>query len=272
MKDLIIVFGDYRTFDITAKTFAPLLNENVDLVIDVWDQSSSKNNVLKIDYTDTITYERVSKAITPYLNGASLRIKITSIEKCTSNRPGVYTQKYNSAYLQRISSAYNDVIASGIQYDTVIACRPDLYFNNTCYDKNQIKDDQVYVTFLPSHGFKKLSDMCYLMKFKSFVNLFKKFTPTVWNLTTPEMDWHEWVYDYFDGYIGDIPMLSEVVLTRPTVMHTDDFQTIYNKAQEWWMAQAWEGIQTRGEEVILTLWPQEFIDKVKTRFAGVNIC
>lgn len=266
MKDLIIVFGDYRTFDITAKTFAPLLNENVDLIIDVWDQSSSKNNVLKIDYIDTITHERISKAITPYLNGASLRIKITSIDKCTSNDPTRNAQKYNSAYLQRISSAYNDVISSGVQYDTVIACRPDLYFNNTFFEKSQIKDDHVYVTFLPPTGFYKLSDMCYLMKFNSFVRLFKEFTPDTWNNTPIEMDWHDWVYKYFDGYVGELPMLSEVVLTRPTVIISDDFQTIQNKAQDWWMAQAWEGIQTRGEEIMLTLWPKEFVEKTKKRF------
>jgi hypothetical protein len=272
MKDLIIVFGDYRTFDITAKTFAPLLNPNVDIIIDVWDQSSSKNKVLGIEYTDTITHERISNAITPYLNGASLRIKITSIDKCTSNVNGRVIQKYNSAYLQRISSAYNDVIASGIQYDTVIACRPDLYFNDTFFDKTLLLEDFIYVTFLPVVGSKKLSDMCYVMNFNSFIKLFKEFTPTSWNKTHPFKDWHEWVYDYFENHIGHIPMLPFATIARPHSLITDNFQIIQDKAQEWWMAQAWEGIQLDGEDAILKLWNPEFIERTKKRFGGNIVC
>lgn len=269
MKDLIIVFGDYRTFDITAKTFAPLLNENVDLIIDVWDQSSSKNKVLCIDYNDVITRERISKAITPYLNGASLKIKITSITECTSNHPTRYSQKYNSAYLQRISSAYNDVIASHIQYDTVIACRPDLYFGDTFFDKNHVKDDFIYVSCVPENGAKRLSDMCYVMTFNSFVKLFKQFNPISWNKTLPEKDWHEWVFEYFDGHVGEFPILNKTIITRPTVTQTDNYQNIKNKEHEWWMAIIWEGIQTRGEETMNDFWPREFIERAKKRFGKI---
>ena len=256
-RTAIGLFGDYRTFDITAKTLSPLLTRDVDLFIDVWDKSHCENKMLGISYNANVSPTHVTEAITPYLNGATLSVTVGKFSDCCGkfNELTSYTNN-NLAYLQRFESVYKSIVGAGVEYDTVFVARPDLFYNTAFCDASRIREGVIYSSMAPVHNKKTINDMLFAAKFNTFSAVFKEFTPKFGALAS---DWHKWVYEFLMARadISDACVLSDSVIARPTVTNTDVYTDVVNKNNEWWYALILETFYKYGEEVTLRFWTKE---------------
>jgi hypothetical protein len=272
MKNLLVICGDYRTFDITVKTFAPLLNSNVDVHIDIWDESSSYNEPLNINYKQTIDLLSVFHTIAPYQNGAEVFVNVESLAEHQLN----YPQTHNlEKLLFRNSSVYNTVMRSGKQYNDVIVCRPDTFFDIADArwpDPDDIKNNEIKISVPMNNNDGKMSDTLYVMKFDTYRRAFKNFNYQYYMESgLYKLDWHIWIYTFFTTQcrVGLAEMFCRSTVGRPGITHNDTYDMVIDKSNDWWLSNAWNSVKLIGYEATLFYWPSDFIDRALAKFGPV---
>ncbi len=120
MKHAVVLAGDTRTWEHSVPTLAPFL-QDADLYISVWSESRYAHHVSKTKYSHpTINEEEVHRILSPFVPA---QVCIEEHDHVLWTRNG-----YNSNYLHRLRTGIEMVRQSGVEYDSVMLMRPDLFF------------------------------------------------------------------------------------------------------------------------------------------------
>ena len=144
-RHAVVIAGDFRTFEHSIHSAADLLRD-CDVYVSVWDRS-------KFMHTVTRKVHLMGRFNADVIN----TIPCKSIALTTEEYdPTAWRHKgYNANYIDRLQAGADLIRESGMQYDTILFMRPDLFFN-----KNQTELFKCFVDELtPGTFLTNLSDV-----------------------------------------------------------------------------------------------------------------
>lgn len=264
IKIAIIISGEYRTFDECRHTMPFLDDLDNDIYITTWSKSIEKSPLLKINRTTDITVEKIEKDIGRNVIDIEIEDDFNWINEVPHQRKMIY-RWYRGLEL---------VKKSNINYDFILICRPDIFFNNKRFreklniDAEKWSKEVFYCdSCLDPHENVNLNDFILLASSNVMFNvitkeleqtLYKDCKNTSWNLNI-----HNWWYNQvIKKYpIQPLPaVLSEYILgrPRPNVLNWEIASTYY---RVWLNTQIVEHIQQRGIETAENNWNRKLIDE-----------
>ena len=117
MNVAVLVFGEYREFDIAVKSWKFLNEFNCDVYFSTWDESIQVKDDLNVNIFEQVTVERIKN----HIPSATVSIKNQNdVAHLNGN-----TQKMFFHWKE----SFRLMIESGKQYDSIMLLRPDLYFD-----------------------------------------------------------------------------------------------------------------------------------------------
>lgn len=117
MNVAVLVFGEYREFDIAVKSWKFLNEFNCDVYFSTWDESIQVKDDLNVNIFEQVTVERIKN----HIPNATVSIKNQNdVAHLNGN-----TQKMFFHWKE----SFRLMIESGKQYDSIMLLRPDLYFD-----------------------------------------------------------------------------------------------------------------------------------------------
>ena len=183
MKLAILVYGEYRQFDISVKSWKFLDDFDCDVYVSTWDKSVQINKNLDINLVQDITEEKIRNLI------PDAKILILNEERDYPLKNNDYERDRNSRRLLFHWYKLNEMMKqSNVQYDGVFLIRNDLYVTNyqkCVLDRNDLEDriiglNHIQITgnneyFLPDVYFygtqKNISNMIDLLDYENPPNI-----------------------------------------------------------------------------------------------------
>jgi hypothetical protein len=132
MKTAILVFGEFREFELSHKTWEFLNHIDYDLFISTWETSRELNPLMNIDLCEKVTPDRIIK----YFPNATIFIGNGNELQSPTNKMIFHWRKL-----------FNMVALSGVEYENTILIRTDIYIKeiksiNHLFSK--LKNDRIY--------------------------------------------------------------------------------------------------------------------------------
>jgi hypothetical protein len=156
-KTAVLVSGEFREFELAHKTWSFLNYIDYDMYFSTWNITEEMNELLGIYVHEEVTSERILK----YFPNAIIDIRddYTSLTS-PSNK-----------MLFHWRNAFNMMTFSGIEYDSVILIRPDLYlkeFKSINILLNDLEEDRIYglseITIMPPPMYLFVQDCLFIGK------------------------------------------------------------------------------------------------------------
>jgi hypothetical protein len=190
MKIALLLFGQYRTFETTVKTYNILKHDDVDVFVYSWnksfDTSIEKNITQEIDVS--------KQMITKYIPNANIILEDYSNWKTDP------CNKYNYAIHYQWKRLYEMILSSKKIYDYVFLCRMDcyFYFHDFINNLKSIKPKTLYLLHNLHKNIDKSNenynrwfavDILFLGEYSTILN-FLKYLP---NIKDPHFDLGDYI-------------------------------------------------------------------------------
>jgi hypothetical protein len=265
-KIAVLITGEYRTFDIAAKTMRFLQDEKVDVYVSTWNKSFQVNKHLGIDIEESVDLKRVQAAIHPK------KLFGHCIEANLHYRLGHY--KYNEPMMHRWKKGLRLILNSGVEYDAIMVVRPDLYFQLDWithfqgfdqYDIDGMDANTLYSAWTPAPETRKMDDILFFGKPDVIHKTIGAVSIKEWS-DSDEMDWHAWFRTAMEATGVDIKMMSPqpaVFFCRANCQPEDDYMTNYRKAIIWRNAFIEEQRVRYGDEKVIELWGSNILAELE---------
>lgn len=171
MKTAVLIFGEFREFEIAQKSWTFLNKIDYDLYISTWNYSYEENELLGIHLREDVTPDRILK----YFPNATINIE----DEFYSISPTKMTYHWRKLF--------NMVTISGKEYNNILLMRPDIVL----YNKNdedfinlinsKIEGPIIYnlsgIVHSPSPVFLYVQDCLFLGEAKMMKNALLSFPP-----------------------------------------------------------------------------------------------
>lgn len=122
MKTAVLVYGEFREFENSHKSWNFLKLLDYDIYFSTWNTSVEKNEFLKYDVSDVVTEDKILK----YFPNAIINIE----EPFWSSPPSKVTHHWRKLF--------NMVQMSNKNYDIIILIRPDIYLKELHHSFNEV--------------------------------------------------------------------------------------------------------------------------------------
>lgn len=137
-KIAFLLYGEYRTFDVSNKFWDFKENSNIDFYFSTWNYSFQGNDKLNINHKENISSNSITKYFEkniPFINIMDLQIEM--------NNYSVKHEKYLTFCEKAvpIHLRYLQKMLGNKWYDYIILSRPDVIFNNLKSLKKYNKED-----------------------------------------------------------------------------------------------------------------------------------
>ena len=133
----ILLYGEYRTFDIVNTFWNFKENQNIDFYFSTWNFSYQGNDELKIDYKEKITtnsFTKYFKQNIPFLNIMDLETEMGNYN-CKHEKYIKYNEKAVPIHL-----GYFLEMMDTTSYDYIVLTRPDVFFDLNNLQKFSLKE------------------------------------------------------------------------------------------------------------------------------------
>ena len=226
-KIAVLIFGEYRSFDLCVRTYDPILAGN-DIYFSTWDESHQTNPL-----DNTLTHNVVG------ITDAKIRNILSDynvVATCIDHYEHSYWSRirYNAPMLHRIHRGLNLIRESGIQYDIIIVTRPDIYFNtfHTPIDWDMLCNGKLYASWFHNEGF--LSEHLLISRADIIMsNIFM--SESDWQ-TCDETDWHKRFHNHVlsSGIkIENMSFMPSLVFVRPNIETINSYDDAHSNFIFW---------------------------------------
>ncbi len=217
----ILLYGEYRTFDVVNTFWDFKENQNIDFYFSTWNFSYQGNDELNIHHKEKITtnsFTKYFKQNIPFLNIMDLETEMSAFN-CTHEKYIKYDEKGVPIHLRHLLEMMDMT-----SYDYIVLTRPDVFFNLSNAHKFTLKEDEIGVnsplpTQLDNQPYAQI-DIIHDLFFYGRGNIMHEFIRKAKNYN----QWgHECIKDF---YISKTFKFKEVILdsviVRPNCRNVDN--------------------------------------------------
>tara|TARA_B100000900_G_scaffold214182_1_gene181399 strand:- start:767 stop:1510 length:744 start_codon:yes stop_codon:yes gene_type:complete len=138
----ILLYGEYRTFDVVNTFWDFKENQNIDFYFSTWNFSYQGNDELKIDYKEKITtnsFTKYFKENIPFLNIMDLETEM-GMYNCKHEKYIKYHEKAVPIHLRHFLEMMDTT-----SYDYIVLTRPDVFFDLNNLHKLSLEENEIGV-------------------------------------------------------------------------------------------------------------------------------
>jgi len=136
----ILLYGEYRTFDIVNTFWEFKENKNIDFYFSTWNFSYQGNDELKIDYKEKITTNSLNKYFKrniPFVNIMDMEKKMDNYD-CKHEKYIPHHEKGVPIHLRSLLKMMDTT-----SYDYIVLSRLDVYFDSNLLKNFSLKEDEI---------------------------------------------------------------------------------------------------------------------------------